>query len=152
MSMKFFASHDQFVADLPSDDQQDHLRVVPIDIIQHPKVLNTQFKLRQRIWPQATDRLRRDWRLVTQSSGDCRFNDALFTSQECLQLCVRFVGNRNMKRHLQGRSQKPTTESNNEKSNSPFPTTEAMGHRQPSPPACLLLFLAWPACEMEVPM
>ena len=81
MSMEFFASHDQFVADLPSDDQQDDLGVVPIDIIQHSKVLNTQLKLRQRIRPEATDRLRGDRRLVTQSSRDCRLNDALFTSQ-----------------------------------------------------------------------
>jgi hypothetical protein len=97
--MKFFASHDQFVADLPSDDQQDDLGVVPIHIVQHSKILHTQLKLRQRIRPEATDRFRGDRRLVAQSSRDGSLNDALFTSQKGSQLCVRFVGNGNVKRH-----------------------------------------------------
>jgi hypothetical protein len=104
--MELFASHDQFVSDLPSDDQQDHFGIVPLDIIQHAKILNTELKLRQRIRPKAADRLRRGRRFVTQPSRDCRLNDPLFTSGQGSQLCVRFVSNRNAKRHPQGPPQK----------------------------------------------
>lgn len=99
MSMELFASHDQFVADLPSDDQQDHFGTVLLDIIQDTEVTDTQFELRQRVRPKTPDRFRWNRRLVSQPNRDCRLDDALVANRQRSQLRVSFVGNGNSERH-----------------------------------------------------
>jgi hypothetical protein len=76
-----FASHDQFGADLPTDDQQDYFGILLLNIVQHPKVPETQFELRQRIRPKMADRLRWDRRLLTQPSRDRGLDDALLANR-----------------------------------------------------------------------
>jgi hypothetical protein len=99
MSMELFASHDQFVADLPSDDEEHHLGTVLLDIIQDAEVTDTQFVLRQRVRAKTPDRFRWDRRLVSQPSRDRRLDDALLANRQGSELRVSFVGNRNSKRH-----------------------------------------------------
>jgi hypothetical protein len=130
--MEFFASHDQFVADLPSDDQQNHFGILPVDFIQHAKILNTEFKLCQRIRPKAADRLRGPGRLVTQSSLHCRLNDALFANWQGSQLPVRFVRNRNVKRHPRGPAARGTTVSKYDRPDYSLAAKSASGHARPS--------------------
>src|SRR5688572_7183811 len=57
MAMKLLAFHNQFVADLPTDDENNDL-VTP-DIIQGTQVSCPQFELNQGIGSQSLDRFRR---------------------------------------------------------------------------------------------
>jgi hypothetical protein len=80
MTMEFFSSYDQFVANLASHHEQDHLG--PFHIIQHSKIADTEFKFSQRIWAQASDCPRgRGW-LVLQASKYGGLNDTLLPNRQ----------------------------------------------------------------------
>jgi hypothetical protein len=49
MAMKLLASHDQFVADLPPDDEQDDLR--PFHIVEDAEITYAEFELGQGVRP-----------------------------------------------------------------------------------------------------
>jgi hypothetical protein len=66
--MKLLASHDQRVADLPADDQEDHL--LAFDIVQDAKIPCSQFEFGQGIGSQPLDGLRWDRRLIHEAHGD----------------------------------------------------------------------------------
>jgi hypothetical protein len=78
MAMEPLAFHNQFVSHLASDDQNNNF--VSFDIMQRPQVACPQFKLSERIGPQALDRFRESCRLVLESGLDGRFQDSLLTS------------------------------------------------------------------------
>jgi hypothetical protein len=71
MAMKLLTFHDQRVADLSTDDDDDDF--VILDIIQRTQVSDTQFELGQRIRPQSLDSVRDKGRLVLKSSNYSRF-------------------------------------------------------------------------------
>lgn len=51
MAMEFLTSYDSFVVDLSADEQHDDFFCFDVDIIQHPQVTGTQFKIDQWIGP-----------------------------------------------------------------------------------------------------
>ena len=64
--MELFASHDQFVADLPSNDQQDHFGILVLDIIQHTDGSSVDPHR-----PSAAKTLLQGRPIGNQSSDDC---------------------------------------------------------------------------------
>jgi hypothetical protein len=75
MAMKLLPFHDQLVADLSPDDQDDNF--VSFDIVQGAQVTCPKLELRQRIGSQALDRFRGRCRLVLQAGQDRRLQDSL---------------------------------------------------------------------------
>jgi hypothetical protein len=80
MAIKILTFHHEFVADLATDDKENHLR--PFHIIQHPKITGAQFKIGKRIWPQALDRAGRDGRGMHEASLNRHFYNPLLTHRE----------------------------------------------------------------------
>jgi hypothetical protein len=64
MLMELLAAHDQFVADLPPDDQEDDFLIR--DIIQDTEVAHPEFELGHRVGPKLLDRLGRCPRLIAE--------------------------------------------------------------------------------------
>jgi hypothetical protein len=80
MAMKLLAFHNQFVADFPSDDQDDN--IVSLDIIQGTQVACAKLEFRQRIGAQTLDRFRGRRGLLLQPGQDSRFQDSLVTNRQ----------------------------------------------------------------------
>jgi hypothetical protein len=102
--MKILAFHNQFVADFPSDDQDDNF--VSFDIIQDTQVACPKLELRQRIGAQTLDRFRGHRGLVLQAGQDSRFQDSLVADRQRSQLPVGIIGDDDLERH--GTASEPT--------------------------------------------
>jgi hypothetical protein len=75
MAMKILAFHNQLVAFIPPNDQDDNF--VAFDIIQGTQVARTKLELDQRIRTQALDRFRGCRGLVFQPGQNSRFQHSL---------------------------------------------------------------------------
>jgi hypothetical protein len=62
---------EQFVSDLPPDQQQDYL--ISFDIVQDAKFTNAQLKFRKRVRPKSLDSSRQGCGLIHESCLDCGF-------------------------------------------------------------------------------
>jgi hypothetical protein len=97
MAMKLLTFHNQLVAFLPPDDQDDNF--VTFDIIQDTQVSRPKFELGQRVRTQALDRFRGRRGLVLQPGQNSRFQDSLIPRRQAPELSLRVVGDRNLESH-----------------------------------------------------
>jgi hypothetical protein len=84
MAMELLTGHNQFVVNLPPDDEKDDLGL--FHIIQDPEVAHPQLGLSERIRPQPLDGSRRGRRLVLEPYPDGGFQDALVADWQRPQL------------------------------------------------------------------
>ncbi|MBX7105795.1 MAG: hypothetical protein K1X57_17055 [Gemmataceae bacterium] len=84
MAMKLLPFHNERVADLPTDDQDDNL--ITLHIVQRPQVAHPQFELGQRVGAKLFDRFRECFRLILQSGQDRRLHNALFAGGQVTEL------------------------------------------------------------------
>jgi hypothetical protein len=97
MAMKFLAFHNQLVADLAPDNQNDNF--VSFDIIQGPQITCPQLELGQGIGTQPLDRFRGRRGLVLQPGQDGRLQDSLFASRQRPELPVGVFRDGDLERH-----------------------------------------------------
>jgi hypothetical protein len=82
--MELLVSDDELVANLAPDHQQNHF--LSINIIQHPQVLDSQFKLGKGVGTQPLDRLRRGGWSILEFRENRHLHDPLFPSRKAPQL------------------------------------------------------------------
>src|SRR5690349_17759676 len=97
MAMELLAFHNQLVANLAADREDDNLIV--LNIIQDSEVSRAKLILRERIRPQSFDRFRGAVGLVLLPSKNSGFQDSLFTRKQRPKLPFRVLCDRDLERH-----------------------------------------------------
>jgi hypothetical protein len=97
MGMELLTFHNEFVADLAPDKQEDNF--VSLNIIQDTQVSSPQLKFSKGIRPQALDRFRERRRLMLQPGQDSRFQNSPFTCWQRAELPIRVFRDGNLERH-----------------------------------------------------
>jgi len=95
--MELLTGDDQGVADLPPDDQEDHL--LPLDIIQDAEVSHSKLELGHGIGPEPLDRLGGYRGPIAEPGEDRGLQGPPLVSGQGLQLRLGLVGDRDSEGH-----------------------------------------------------
>jgi len=97
--MKLLACHDQFVATLDADQQQNHLCTILINIVQHSHSTHSEFVFSAWVRPKPADGLGLDGWLINELGDDRRLHGSLVTSGQSPQMAGCDVRDRDLIRH-----------------------------------------------------